>query len=174
MKDGEHVREVACHSVNRDWIAQALGGVEERAKRHWIHPHYNDLSLQGLQRMRDALLDHVAARSLEDPVLAAEPTLTLLLSAAESVFGILFLASFPDGVLEIRLSHFSYDSTSSDGRCIGSDDVDRTPTTDTWVDAFALSLVSSTLWDKEGSSVCNCLKITPTQSRPGRRTHLSR
>ncbi|MEU5428928.1 hypothetical protein AB0H73_25520 [Streptomyces olivoreticuli] len=66
--------DVTRHKIVEQRIARALGDIEGRAfgRRHGLR--YDRLSLAGLREMRDELLDHVAARALQDPALTAPRT----------------------------------------------------------------------------------------------------
>ncbi|UKY47451.1 hypothetical protein [Streptomyces inhibens] len=68
---------MTCHSVSEQRIAQALEDIYGRAFGRWHWLSYGGLSLKGLQEMCDELLDHVAARALEDPTLFSGPKKTI-------------------------------------------------------------------------------------------------
>ncbi|WKK23483.1 immunity 49 family protein [Streptomyces olivoreticuli] len=132
------MQEVTCHKVGEQRIAQALGDIEGRAFSRWHRLRYDTLSLAGLQEMCDELLDHVAARALEDPALA-DPARMVLRTAAECAYGVLDLGVFPHGDFEVVLP--LVDMTLSSEDFDFGDAVDRIPTTRTWVDAFAMCLI---------------------------------
>jgi hypothetical protein len=148
---------VACHSVSAGKIAQALDGIEDRLGRRWSELLYTNLSLQGLQEMREEILNHVGAHTLENPALGSSAlermsASTLLASAAECALGSLYLTCQPDGDFEISLSCFpeaDYGSLSSGQIHFRSRHVDRAPTVEAWVDVFALAVISAMVWDRD-------------------------
>jgi hypothetical protein len=151
------VRDVTCHSVSERRIARALDGIEDRLGRRWSSLLYTNLSLQGLQEMREEILDHVGAHTLENPALRSSAlermsASTLLDTAAECALGALHLACQPDSDFEISLSCFpeaDYGNLNSTQIHFGSGHVDRAPTVDAWVDVFALTVISGLVRDRD-------------------------
>lgn len=140
------MQEVTCHSVSEQRIAQALEDIDRRTFRRWHWLRYGDLSLKSLQEMCDELLDHVAARALEDPTLSAAPSRTVLRTAAECALGVLSLGAFPNGDFEVLFPLID-ETLSSEDFSFG-DAVDQAPTTRTWLDAFAMCLASGAVWER--------------------------
>ncbi|MGX5181646.1 immunity 49 family protein [Streptomyces avermitilis] len=138
------MQEVTRHEVSGQHIAQALDDISRRTRRRWHGMRYDDPSLEKLQEMRDELLDHIAARTVEDPALD-ESSRAALRTAAECSLGVLSVGCFPDGDQEIVFPLI--------GERLGSEDiafgdvVEQAPTAGTWVDAFAICLVSGLVWD---------------------------
>ncbi|MFF0065739.1 immunity 49 family protein [Streptomyces sp. NPDC005279] len=96
----------------------------------------------------DDLLDHVAARVLEDPTLSAAPSRIILRTAAECALGVLSLgAVFPNGDFEVPFPLID-ETLSSEDFSFG-DAVDQAPTTRTWLDAFAMCLVSGAVRERD-------------------------
>ncbi|MFE3461030.1 immunity 49 family protein [Nocardiopsis aegyptia] len=148
---------MACHSLSERGIAQASDGIEDRLGRRWSDLYHSDFSLRGLQEMREEILDHVGAHTLENPALTSSAlermsASTLLDSAAECALGALGLTCQPDGDFDISLSCFpeaDYGSLSSGQIYFRSSHVDRAPTIDAWVDVFALAVISGMVWDRD-------------------------
>lgn len=61
---------------------------------------YDDASPEKLEEIRDELLDHIAARALEDTALG-ESSRKALRTAAECSLGVLSVGCFPNGDQEI-------------------------------------------------------------------------
>ncbi|MGH3322952.1 MAG: immunity 49 family protein [Streptomyces sp.] len=139
--------EVTCHEVGEQRIAEALEDIWGQAFDHWHGLRYRRLSLQRLQTMCDKLLDNVAARTLEeDPTLSAAPSRVVLRTAAECALGALGLGAFPDGDFKIPFPLINQTLSSED---FGSTDLDQAPTARTWLDAFAMCLISGAIWEKD-------------------------
>ncbi|MEU0004363.1 immunity 49 family protein [Streptomyces sp. NPDC006314] len=135
--------DVACHEVDEERIAHALDDIRGRAYGRWHALRYDSLSLTGLQAMADELLDHVAARSLADPALAADTTREVLRTAAECALGALNLGCFPNGDFEIPLPVVDETLSSED---LGFEHaLEWAPTARTWVEAFALCVAAGTV-----------------------------
>ncbi|MEV0298350.1 immunity 49 family protein [Nocardia sp. NPDC050710] len=142
----DNMKEVARHTIGEQQIAQALDGIEKRAFSRWESLRYDRLSLESLEEMCDELLDHVAAGMLEDPALSAAHSRVVLRTAAECALGVLDLGVFPNGDFEVP---FPLLGTTLSSEEVGlGDAVDRAPTARTWLDAFALCLVSGVLWER--------------------------
>ncbi|MGP3951184.1 immunity 49 family protein [Streptomyces sp. 7N604] len=138
------MQEVTCHEVRGQHIAQALDDISGRTRRRWHWMRYDDPSPEKLQDMRDELLDHIAARAMEDPVLE-EPARTALRTAAECSLGALSIGCFPDGDQEIVFPLIG-EKLSSEDLAFG-DVVAQAPTARTWIDTFAICLVSGLVWE---------------------------
>ncbi|MGK5627888.1 Imm49 family immunity protein [Streptomyces sp. URMC 123] len=143
------MRNVSCHEVGQQRLAEALQGIEERVRDRWFDQRYDGLSLKGLREMRDELLDYVAARALTDPELRTYPSSDALRTAAECALGELSLGAFPNGDFDVPLpliaetlgsEELTFDETA--------DPAHEAPTARTWVDAFALSVVSGLIGER--------------------------
>ncbi|AWW36087.1 immunity 49 family protein [Streptomyces cadmiisoli] len=139
--------EVARHTVGQQRIREASEDIDRRARGRWHWLRHGGLSLKGLGEMRDELLDHVAARTVDDPALDAAHTRTVLRTAAECALGVLSLGAFPNGDFEVPLPLVG-ERLSSEDLSFG-DAVDQAPTTVTWVDAFALCVVSGLVREQQ-------------------------
>jgi hypothetical protein len=138
------MHEVACHQVSEQRLAEALDDIDRRAFGRWHSLRYDSLNLADMQRMRDELLDHVAARIRTEPSAASDPlTRKVLRTAAECAYGVLDLGTFPNGDFLVTLT-LCGESLSSEDFAFG-DAVDLAPTAGTWTDAFATSLVGGLL-----------------------------
>jgi hypothetical protein len=174
-KEGRNVREVTCHEVSEQRIGRAREDIYGRVIRRWHALRYDDLSLRGLQEMCDELLDHLAARTLEDPTLSAAPSPGVLRTAAETALGVLSLGVFPNGDFEVPFPLIGETLSSED---IGfGDTVDQAPTTRTWLDAFALCLVSGAVRERDrviglllredyAPAIRDGIPYSPLESRP--------
>ncbi|WP_055602240.1 Imm49 family immunity protein [Streptomyces aureus] len=144
------MREVTGHQVDGARIARALEDVRGRTFDRWHDLRYGGgMSLVRIGEARDELLDHVGARTLEDPALATEPSRTALLTAAECALGVLGVGCFPEGDWDVPLP--VVDRTLSSDDQLYLEDLDpghRAPTARTWVDAFALCLISGLAWER--------------------------
>lgn len=94
---------MARHPVSGGRIAQALDDITGRTWRRWHGLRYVCPSLEKLKEMRDELLDHVAARTVEDSVLGDEQS-RLALTAAECSLGVLSVESAPSRMTRSRTS----------------------------------------------------------------------
>lgn len=169
------MREVTCHSVSEQRISHALEDIWGRAFDRWHGLRYDRLSLKSLQEMGDELLDHVAARALEDPGLGAASARTVLRTAAECALGVLSLGAFPDGDFEVPFP--LVDETLSSEDFGFGDAVDLAPTPGTWLDAFALCLISGAVWERDrvmglllredyAPAIRDGVPYSPLESRP--------
>ncbi|WP_217242186.1 immunity 49 family protein [Streptomyces sp. AC555_RSS877] len=140
------MQDVTRHKVSAQHIAQALDDISWRTRRRWHWMRYDDPSPEKLQEMRDELLDYVAARTMAGPALE-ESSRAALRTAAECSLGVLSVGCFPNGDQEILFplidEHLSSESIAFE------DVVEQAPTAQTWLDAFALCLVSGLLWDRQ-------------------------
>ncbi|MFF3286332.1 immunity 49 family protein [Streptomyces sp. NPDC003023] len=138
------MQEVTHHEVSGHRMAQALDDISRRTRRRWHRMRYDDPSSENLQEMRDELLDHVAARTVEAPELD-KSSHSALLTAAECSLGVLSVGCFPDGDQEIVFPLIG-EKLSSDDIAFG-DVVEQAPTARTWADAFAMCVVSGLVWE---------------------------
>ncbi len=125
-------------------MAQALEEINGRAFGRWHWMQYGGMSMTQLEEMRDELLDHAAARIANDPWLD-EPLRDVLHTAAECSLGLLSIGCFPNGDQEILFPLIG-EKLSSDDKAFG-DVVEDAPTAETWVDTFAMCLVSGLVWE---------------------------
>ncbi|MFG2836534.1 immunity 49 family protein [Streptomyces zaomyceticus] len=143
------MREATGHEVEGKRIEEALQDIGGRTFDTWHDLRYGGMSPGRLVDTRDALLDHVGARTAEDPALAAESSRTALLTAAECALGVLGLGCFPGGDWEVPLPlvdrTLSSDDQLYDEELAGDH---RVPTARTWIDTFALCLISGLAWER--------------------------
>lgn len=168
------MQEVPCHNVSEQRIAQALKDIYGRTFGRWHSLRYGALSLKSLQETCDELLDHVAARALADPTLSTVPSRIVLRTAAECALGVLSLGAFPNGDFEVPFPLINETLSSED--CSLGDAVDDVPTTRTWLNAFAMCLVSGAVWERDraiglllrksyASAIRDGVPYSPLQSR---------
>ncbi|MEU3877656.1 immunity 49 family protein [Streptomyces sp. NPDC029704] len=140
------MHEVARHEVDAQRIALALENVAGRAWRRWHRLAYADgPSPEPLMELCHELLDHVAARSLQEPVLGETASLALR-TAAECSLGALDTGCFPDGDQEVFLPLIG-EKLSSEQVAFGAGE--QAPTAATWLDTFAICLVSGLMWERQ-------------------------
>ncbi|MEV4742519.1 immunity 49 family protein [Streptomyces sp. NPDC049555] len=139
------MQDVSTHSVSEQKITRALEDIFRRTFYRYHGLRYDHLSLKGLREMHDDLLDHVAARTTENPALD-ERSRAALLTAAECSLGILSVGCFPDGDQEIPLP-FIDEKLTSEEIFFGDDVIDQATTARTWWDTFAICLVSGLVWE---------------------------
>ncbi|WP_374774266.1 immunity 49 family protein [Streptomyces sp. NBC_01310] len=140
------IKDVARHDVSEQRIEQALDGIERQARRRWHTMRYDCYSDDELQALRDALLDHTAARTVADPRPGTAPSGTVLRTAAECALGLLSLACFPSGDQEISFTLID-EELSSEGTDFAAV-VEQAATATIWLDAFALSVISGMVWER--------------------------
>ncbi|GAB3952977.1 immunity 49 family protein [Streptomyces sparsus] len=142
------MQEVTRHSVSEQRIADALADVKGRTFKCWHGLRYGDAGLKELQIAAADLVDHVAARSTQDPALEGATERLALRTAAECALGVLSVGCAPGGDFAVPFPLFNerFSSNDVDFR----DAVDLAPTAWTWVEAFRLCLVSGVLreWDR--------------------------
>ncbi|MEU7135936.1 immunity 49 family protein [Streptomyces sp. NPDC046261] len=138
------MHEVTRHEVGGEHIAQALDDISGRTRRRWHWMRYDDPSPEKMREMRDELLDHVAARTVEGLALD-ESARTVLRTAAECSLGALDVGCFPDGDQEVVFSLIG-ETLSSEDIAFG-DVVKDAPTARTWGEAFAVCVVSGLVWE---------------------------
>ncbi|MGG2464202.1 immunity 49 family protein [Streptomyces sp. RGM 3693] len=138
------MQEVTRHEVDGRRISQALDDIGQRTRQRWHGVRYDDPSPEKLQEMCDELLDHIAARTVEDLALD-EPAHTALRTAAECSLGALSIGCFPDGDQEIGFPLIG-EKLSSEDIAFG-DVLEQAPTARAWADTFAICLVSDLVRD---------------------------
>ncbi|MFI6106660.1 immunity 49 family protein [Streptomyces sp. NPDC051310] len=137
------MQDVPHHEISSQHVAQAREGITARTWKRWYGMRCDAPSQGKLQEMRDELLDHVAARAVEDPALDASARAALR-TAAECSLGVLSIGCFPDGDQEIILPLVEENLSTDD---IAFGDAEFAPTAATWAETFALCLVSGLVWD---------------------------
>ncbi|WP_037662082.1 immunity 49 family protein [Streptomyces griseofuscus] len=149
------MRNMTCHQVGEQRLAQALDDIDGRAYKRWHSLRYGSISPALIRAMADELLDHVAARTVTEPGLDAAAG-TVAVTAAECAHGVLSIMCFPDGDQEIRLplvgeriSTDPDDDEFGDGPITFRDVVQESPTARTWLDMFEMCVVSGHGWDWE-------------------------
>ncbi|WP_406110375.1 immunity 49 family protein [Streptomyces sp. NBC_01003] len=141
------IKDVARHDVSEPRIEQALENILRRARRRWHTMQYDCYSDEELQGMRDELLDHLAARTVADPEPDAAPSRIILRTAAECALGLLSLGCYPNGDQEISFTLIDEKLSSEDIAFEAV--VEQAATARTWLDAFALSVISGMVWEQD-------------------------
>lgn len=149
------MREVTCHQVGEQRLAEALDDIRGRAYTRWHSLRYGNISPALIRAMADELLDHVAARAVTEPGLDATAA-AVAVTAAECVHGVLSVMCFPGGDQKIRfplvgevISTDPDDDEFGDGPITFRDVVQEAPTARTWLDMFEMCVVSGHVWDWE-------------------------
>jgi hypothetical protein len=160
--------KVARHRVDQQRIAEALRDIQGKTNAHWEQLRWHRITLRELQEARDELLDYVAARTLDDPLLWSPGARVALRTASACAFGLLELSVFPDGDWRIKLPLIAGE-VSSDDEFIGRVDdlADHPATPGTWVSAFGLSLISSLCVEPWLAGVLLKLDYAPELRVPG-------
>lgn len=140
------VKDVARHDVSEQRIEQALEDIERRAHSRWHTMQYDCYSDGRLQGLRDELLDHIAARTVADPEPGTASPRIVLRTAAECALGLLSLGCYPNGDQEISFTLIGEKLSSDD--CDFEAVVEQAATARTWLDAFALSVISGMIWEQ--------------------------
>ncbi|WP_329926179.1 immunity 49 family protein [Streptomyces sp. SP17BM10] len=141
------MRGITRHAVDGRRVAEALGLIVERTNHRWYEMWSKGPSPQRMLALRDELLDHVAARTVERAAEAEPSAAVVLRTAAEMALGALSAGCFPDGDQEVLFPLI--------GEKLTNDDVsfgavaDQAPTARTWLDAFEACLVSKLLWERD-------------------------
>ncbi|MEV7938982.1 immunity 49 family protein [Kitasatospora sp. NPDC088264] len=138
--------EVTRHQVAPQRITQALKGIEDRALTSWYRIHYGRLAIQEIRTMGEELLDHIGALTLEGRPLSGYPARVILETAAECSLGVLSLGCFPRGDFEVPFP-FIGETLTSEETSFG-DTIDFAPTAATWVDAFAMCVISGLIQER--------------------------
>ncbi|MFE5589789.1 immunity 49 family protein [Streptomyces sp. NPDC056549] len=143
------MREVARHQVDAKRIEEALQDARRETFDRWHDLRYGGMAMSTVEELRDLLLDHVGARTTEDPALAADSSRTALVTAAECALGVLGLGCFPDGDWDLPLP-LADETLSSDDQLYdeGWGRGHRVPTARTWTEAFALCLISGLIRER--------------------------
>lgn len=141
------IKDVARHDVSEQRIEQALDDIGRRAHRRWHTMQYDCYSDEQLQGMRDELLDHIAARTVADPEPGTAPSHIVLRTAAECALGLMSLGCYPNGDQEISFTLVDEKLSSEDTDFEAV--VEQAATARTWLDAFALSVISGMIWERD-------------------------
>ncbi|MFJ3220175.1 immunity 49 family protein [Kitasatospora sp. NPDC086801] len=137
---------VTRHQVAPQRITQALEGIQDRVLTCWYRIHYGRLAIKEIRTMGEELLDHIGALTLEDQPLSGHPARITLETAAECSLGVLSLGCFPRGDFEVPFPFIGETLTSDENRF--GDTIDFAPTAATWVDAFAMCVISGLIWER--------------------------
>ncbi|MFD5122635.1 immunity 49 family protein [Streptomyces sp. NPDC058385] len=140
------IKNVARHDVSEPRIEQALENIRLRARSRWHTMQYDCYSDEELQGMRDELLDHTAARTVAEPEPGTTPSHIVLRTAAECALGLLSLGCYPNGDQEISFTLINEGLSSEDTDFEAV--VEQAATARTWLDAFALSVISGMVWEQ--------------------------
>ncbi|WP_030239606.1 immunity 49 family protein [Streptomyces sp. NRRL S-350] len=139
--------EVTCHTVDHERISAALHDIRGRALAHW-YAIEDDLTIASIRAMGDELLDYVAALSLEDPALTGADARVAMETAAECAVGVLDLGCFPRGDFRVPFPYIG-ETLDSERIGFGASTVDFAPKAGTWVEAFAMCVISGLLWGRD-------------------------
>ncbi|MEV0442958.1 immunity 49 family protein [Streptomyces spectabilis] len=145
------ISEVARHEVAEQRIEQALADMWPRAYYRWYDMRWSGIPLRrGLRELGEELAGHVAARTVPDPALCTPDSRAALITAAECAMGVLSLACFPDGDFEVPLP-LVRETLSSEELDYEEACEPAAPVTSArmWTDAFAWSVVSGLVWDRD-------------------------
>ncbi|MER7766488.1 immunity 49 family protein [Kitasatospora sp. NPDC096140] len=138
--------EVTCHTVVHQRIRDALGDIRGRVLGHWYDIE-DELTIGSVRSMGEELLDHLGALTLEDPTLAGADARAALRTAAECALGVLQLGCFPRGDFDVPFPYIGTTLDSEDIRFGAT--VDFAPTAATWVEAFAMCVISGLIRNRE-------------------------
>ncbi|MET8629178.1 immunity 49 family protein [Kitasatospora sp. NPDC004669] len=144
---------MARHEVAPERLVHALdpGGTRGRFVALWNSLHEDGLEIATIRRMADELLDHLGALTTgADPALTGADARLVLRTAAECSFGVLDLGTYPEGDFTVDFPLIGRTLDSEELRF--DDTADFAPTADTWVDVFAMCVISGLFWD--GSYRC--------------------
>ncbi|WTF49933.1 immunity 49 family protein [Streptomyces sp. NBC_01604] len=104
---------------------------------------------RGLRELGEELTDHIAACTVPDPALRTPDSRGALITAAECAMGVLSLGCFPDGDFSVPLPLVTETLTSEvlhyEERWEPTDPVTSART---WTDAFAWSVISGLVWER--------------------------
>ncbi|MFB7233109.1 Imm49 family immunity protein [Streptomyces fimicarius] len=142
------MREVTCHEVDARRLDEASEGIVGRTAGRWHGMRYDDPAPRRMRELAGELLDHVAARTgrgaaLDDVARAA------LRTAAECHLGEMSVGCFPEGGQEILFPLIGEELSTEDiffDAAIGHPGA-HAPSARTWLDAFAVCLVSGLVLD---------------------------
>lgn len=136
------------HPVNPQRLDRALGDKADRVQERFEDVYQRGYPMRVmLEELGHELLDHVAARTTQDPDLDDERTRLVLLTAAECRLGVLDRGCFPRGDWEIPLPLARTRLTSEELDYDETHDATDTVTARTWIDAFDICVVSTLLQD---------------------------
>ncbi|MFF0413852.1 immunity 49 family protein [Kitasatospora sp. NPDC004745] len=136
---------VARHQLVQERITEAAEGVSGRVLDHWYTLRYGRLAIGTVREMGEVLLDHLGALSLEEGALGGARAGAALDTAAECFHGVLSLGCFPRGDFEVPFPLIDETLSSEELRF---DTIDFAPTAATWVDAFALVVISGQIGER--------------------------
>ncbi|WP_234325448.1 immunity 49 family protein [Streptomyces sp. NRRL S-146] len=146
------IKEVTRHAVAEQRIEQALEGIWSRAHRRWHDMRYGAMPLRrGLRELGEELADHIAARTAADPddLDRTPDSRTVLITAAECSLGVLSLGCFPDGDFEVPLPLVGETLSSEELHYEEQwEPVHPATTARSWTDAFAWSVISGLIWER--------------------------
>ncbi|MGW2786300.1 immunity 49 family protein [Streptomyces populi] len=145
------IKEVTRHAVAEQRIEQALADMRSRAFGRWHTMRYGDMPLRrGLRELGEELAEHVAARTVPDPALRTPDSRTASITAAECAMGVLSLACFPDGDFSVPLPLVTKTLTSEELHYEEEwEPTDLVTSARTWTDAFAWSVISGLIWERD-------------------------
>ncbi|MEU2602235.1 immunity 49 family protein [Streptomyces hirsutus] len=144
------IKEVTRHAVAEQRIEQALEDMWSRAFDWWHDMRYNDMPLRrGLRELGEELADHLAACTVPDPALGTPDSRAALVTAAECALGVLSLACFPDGDFSVPLPLVTETLSNEELHYEERQEPAHPETTArTWTDAFAWSVMSGLIWER--------------------------
>ncbi|MFI0967534.1 immunity 49 family protein [Streptomyces sp. NPDC021080] len=145
------IKDVVRHTVAEERIEQALEDMWGRAFGRWHGMRYGDMPLrQGLRELGEELTGHIAARTVSDPALCTPDSRTAAITAAECALGVLSLACFPDGDFSVPLPLVEKTLSSEELHYEEEwEPLHPATTARTWTDAFAWSVISGLIWDRD-------------------------
>ena len=144
------INDVTRHAVNQRDLDRAFGDMADRVQRRFVDVYYDGHPMRVmLSELGYELLDHVAARSVQDPRLEDPRTRLALTTAAECLFGVLELGCCPGGDWEIPFPLTCTRMTSEEREFDEMRDATDTVTARTWVEAFEICVASGLVWDWE-------------------------
>ncbi|MEU9305900.1 Imm49 family immunity protein [Streptomyces sp. NPDC048269] len=144
------IKHALRHPVDQQRLDQAIGDKADR-----VQERFEDVYQRGypmrlmLEELGCELLDHVAARSTQDPDLDDARTRLALVTAAECRLGVLDLGCTPNGDWEIPFPLTRTRFTSEELDYDEMHDATDTVTARTWVDAFDICVASGLVRDWE-------------------------
>ncbi|MFJ8932053.1 Imm49 family immunity protein [Streptomyces sp. NPDC102364] len=142
--------DVARHAVSRERLAKSFGDMGVRVQARFDHVYERGWPMRVMmEELGCELLDHVAARSVQDPCLRGERTRLALTTAAECLFGVLEMGCCPEGDWEIPFPLTQTRLTSEEKDYDEMRDATDTVTARTWVEAFNVCVASGLVWDWE-------------------------
>ncbi|MFI6468531.1 immunity 49 family protein [Streptomyces sp. NPDC050538] len=144
------ISNVKRHAVDQHRVESASGDMADHVQRRFEDAYYRGYPMREmLSELAYELLDHVAARSVQDPDLTDGRTRLALTTAAECLFGVLELGCCPGGDWEIPLPLTRTRLSSEEKTFDEMRDATDTVTARTWVEAFDICVVSGLVRDWE-------------------------